>query len=293
MLSLQIKLLPLNQNSMNKKLICNTKELQLDEPIIMGILNIGDESFFDGGLYTDAKTAVDRALEMVKQGAKIIDIGAESTKPKAKKLNIEIELERLNNVVPILIKEFSNSEIIISVDTYKHEVMQNMLDIGVDLINDVYGFTQEKTQIMLSKYNCGVCIMHMQNNPSTMQDNPIYNDVITEVSEFLFRQAEQIKSKGVNKDRIILDPGFGFGKTLEHNIQLLKHFYEFKKLGYPCLAGLSRKSFLGQITGKTLEQRLAASLAGAVISVQNGANILRVHDVAETMDMMTILKHIR
>ncbi|MFM2344767.1 MAG: hypothetical protein RLZZ210_1379 [Pseudomonadota bacterium] len=275
---------------MNKKLICGSKELCLNESAIMGILNIGDESFFDGGLYIDTSKAINRALEMVEYGAKIIDIGAESTKPQAKKLDLDTELKRLNNIVPTLIKEFENTQIIISIDTYKHDVMQSMLDIGVDLINDVCGFADMNTQKMLANYSCGMCIMHMQNTPQNMQDKPEYEDVLTDVSNFLLERANQIQNYGIDKNRIILDPGFGFGKTLEHNIKILKHFREFENLGYICLAGLSRKSFLGQITGKDVENRLASSLAGGMIALQNGANILRVHDVAETMDMIKMIQ---
>jgi dihydropteroate synthase len=167
-----------------------------------------------------------------------------------------------------------------------------MLDLGVDLINDIYGFVEQETQTMIAKYNCAVCIMHMQNTPDNMQDNPVYDDVLAEISSFLYSRATELYNHGIAKNRIIIDPGFGFGKTLEHNIRLLKHFHKLQNLGYACLAGLSRKSFLGQITGKNADERLSASLAGAMLALQNGANILRVHDVDETRDILQVFNHI-
>jgi len=275
------------------KLICNDKILSLSNPVIMGILNIGSESFFDGGLYNNVTLAMDRAKQMVEDGALIIDIGAESTKPNASKLSLDTELEILQNIVPSLVKEFENTNIVISIDTYKYQTMQKMLDIGVDMINDIYGFRHENSQKIVSQYNCAVCTMHMQNEPYNMQVNPQYENPIQEIKKFLYNSAKSLISNGVDSNRVVIDPGFGFGKNLEHNIEILKNFNEFNTLGYATLSGLSRKSFLGLITNNTIENRLIDSVTGALISVQKGANIVRVHDVKSTNDALKIYNRIK
>jgi dihydropteroate synthase len=271
-------------------LVCGNKSILVKNPIVMGILNISEESFFDGGKYISCNAAIDRAFKMVSEGAKIIDIGAESTKPYAKIISADEELNLLNKIVPILVKEFNNTHIIISIDTYKDNVMKHMLDIGVDMINNIHGFTSEYSQNLIAEYACGACIMHMQNNPRNMQDNPQYINVTKEILSFLNKQASTLQEKGVCSNSIILDPGFGFGKTLQHNIEMMQSFEQFcnTNTGYHSLIGVSRKSFLGDITNRDLSERMPASIACAMIAMQKGVNIIRVHDVKQTMDAVSI-----
>ncbi len=269
------------------KFTANHKIIHLDKPIAMGILNVTSDSFFDGASYIKPSIAIDRAIELAQQGAKIIDIGAESTRPYAQYLSLQDELMLLNSIVPDIIRIFANTQIVVSIDTYKPEVMQAMLDMGVDMINDVNGFKDKASQDIVAAFNCGVCIMHMQNQPHNMQNQPYYNNVVQEVHNFLLQQANLLVSIGMEACRIMLDPGFGFGKTFNHNMLLLKQLNVFSNSSYACLAGLSRKSFLGVATQQEhAKNRLPASLGAAMLALQNGAHVLRVHDVAETMDII-------
>jgi dihydropteroate synthase len=267
----------------------NNKVINLDKPIAMGILNITTDSFFDGGNYIQPSIAIAKAIQMAEQGAQIIDVGAESTRPYANVLSLEDELAILTKIIPDIVHTFSNTNIIVSIDTYKPEVMQAMLNIGADMINDVSGFKNIASQKIVAAFNCAVCIMHMQNTPQNMQNQPYYTNIMQDIIYFLLQQAQALIALGIDACRIVLDPGFGFGKTFEHNMLLLKKFNMFSHLGYTCLAGLSRKSFLG--TAAQQEQaknRLSASLGAAMIALQQGAHILRVHDVAETMDIIRL-----
>ncbi|MFV1982105.1 MAG: dihydropteroate synthase [Thiohalomonadales bacterium] len=254
---------------------------------IMGVLNITPDSFSDGGQYTNADSALTQALKMVEQGANIIDIGGESTRPGARKISVDEELER---VIPVIEKIKLNSDVIISIDTSKPEVMVQAVDAGATLINDVNALQAESAIDVAKKLNVSVCLMHMQGTPASMQDSPIYTDVVSDVKLFLQQRVESCVQAGINKKKIIIDPGFGFGKTVKNNLILLKHLDEFKTLGLTILVGLSRKSMLASITERDVEYRLAGSLALVTLAVLNGATIVRVHDVAQTIDVMKVIQ---
>jgi len=242
----------------------------------MGILNITPDSFSDGNLYyNNLEKAVEHAIQMQKDGADIIDIGGESSKPGSIPVSAEEELRRVLPVIKILSKKL---EIPISVDTYKPEVADAALRAGAKMINDITGLTNPDMLKVAAKKNTPVIIMHMQGEPKTMQKDPRYKDVIEDIHDFFESRIKDAKKLGLTN--LILDPGIGFGKTKEHNLTILKHLNNFKDLGYPILVGPSRKSFLGAITGSTVEQRLEATIAAVTIARLNGANILRVHDVA-------------
>lgn len=251
----------------------------------MGILNVTPDSFSDGGQFQTLDGAISRAEQMIRDGVDIIDIGGESSRPGAQALPLELELERIMPVIYAL-RDCGKP---LSIDTYKPEVMREAVLAGVDMINDIQGFRSEEARQAAADGNVGLCIMHMQNTPEQMQIQPHYKDVNSEVLDFLHKRVKELEQLGVKRERVCIDPGFGFGKTLEHNISMLHNIAHFQRaLGLPLLAGLSRKSMLGAITGKPVEQRLAGSLASALAALSRGAKILRVHDVAETADAIKV-----
>jgi len=259
-------------------------------PIIMGILNATPDSFSDGGRFRTPQDAIVQAEQMIADGVDLIDIGGESTRPGAEAISLQEELDR---VLPI-IEALKDCGIPLSVDTYKAETMRQSLRAGVDCVNDIWALRQEgAVDAVMENSSCGIVLMHMQRNPQTMQFDPEYVDVISEVMQFLRERAELLVQKGVYKDRIAIDPGFGFGKSLEHNLNMLSNFGTFSKLSYPVLAGISRKSMIGKITGKDTNGRVAASVAAAVMAADRGAKIIRVHDVPETVDALKLWEAIQ
>lgn len=250
----------------------------------MGILNITPDSFSDGSQYNSVDLAYERAREMQRAGVDIIDIGGESTRPGAAEVTAEDEIER---VVPV-IQKLKSIQIPISIDTSKAKVMQAAIEAGAGMINDVRALQEENALQMAAKLQVPVCLMHMQGQPRSMQKAPDYSNVVEQVIGFLHQRVKACENAGLDKSLISLDPGFGFGKNLRHNLELLDQLDRIVELGLPVLAGLSRKSMLGQITGKSVEQRLPASLAVAQIAMQKDAKIIRVHDVAETNDVRQV-----
>ncbi|MGB1297169.1 MAG: dihydropteroate synthase [Psychrobium sp.] len=268
----------------------NNKTLDLSQPQIMGILNVTPDSFSDGGKFNQQDVAVKQALQMIDDGATIIDIGGESTRPGAALVSLD---EELNRVIPVIKAIREVSKVWISIDTSKAQVMKQAIAAGADLINDVRALSEEGALTVAAKANVPVCIMHMQGQPKTMQDNPSYIDVIDEVCEFLESRITECISAGIKRENIILDPGFGFGKTMEHNFRLVNKFSQFLKFELPLLAGLSRKSMFDHLLGLKVEERLASSLTGALLCAQQGAHILRVHDVKETSHMLKVMQAVR
>jgi dihydropteroate synthase len=257
----------------------------LAKPIVMGILNVTPDSFSDGGRYQSLDHAISHAEQMLEDGVDIIDIGGESSRPGSQPLSLDEELAR---VIPVIyaLRDCGRP---ISIDTYKPKVMREAIIAGADMINDIRGFASPESRAAVQGSDVGLCIMHMQNAPENMQQQPLYADVNSEVSNFLKQRCENLITDGVDKNRICVDPGFGFGKTLEHNLALLQNIAKLKEeLGVPVLAGLSRKNMIGAITGKPIERRMAGSVAAALAAVAHGAHIVRVHDVAETVDAIKV-----
>lgn len=269
----------------NTTIQCASRELKLDSPVVMGILNVTPDSFSDGGLFNHVETALRQAEKMHADGALIIDIGGESTRPGAKSVSESKELDR---VIPIIEKIHQELDVITSIDTSKAVIMKEAANAGVGMINDVMALRADGALEAAQQTGLPVCLMHMKGEPRTMQSEPQYADVVCEVKDFLTQRIEQCLAQGIKKEQIIIDPGFGFGKTLAHNVTLFKQLGAFKELGFPVLVGASRKSMIGQITGKSIEERLAGSLALATLAAINGAAIIRVHDVAETVDAIKI-----
>lgn len=263
------------------------KVLDLNSPKVMGILNVTPDSFSDGGSYTNIDSALKQAEKMIEQGASIIDIGGESTRPGASDVSLENELDR---VIPVIEKIHENLDCWISIDTSKAKVMLEAVNAGADLINDVRALSEEGALAAAVQADVPVCLMHMQGAPRSMQSAPEYEDVVAEVKSFLLQRVSRCLDAGIRKDNIILDLGFGFGKQLKHNFQLLAATREFVDLGYPLLTGFSRKSMFGQLLDRDINSRLAGSLAGALIAAQQGSQIIRVHDVAETVDVIKVLQ---
>ena len=259
-------------------------------PIVMGILNATPDSFSDGGMFRTAKDALAQAELMIACGVDLIDIGGESTRPGAEPVALQEELDR---VLPV-IEGLKDCGIPLSIDTYKAETMRQALAAGVDCVNDIWALRQEgAVNAVLESKNCGIVLMHMQRDPLTMQFNPDYMNVIEEVRHFLKERADLLIEGGIEFDRIAIDPGFGFGKSLEHNLSMLANFSQFSSLGFPVLAGISRKSMLGKVTGKETNDRVSASVAAAVMAADRGAKIVRVHDVPETIDALKLWEAIQ
>ena len=253
---------------------------------VMGILNTTPDSFSDGGLWADRQRAVEHALAMVAAGADIIDVGGESTRPGAQAVSAREELDR---VVPVIEAIAAQTSATVSVDTSKPEVMKAAVAAGAGLINDVFALRQPGALEAAAGLGVPVCLMHMQGRPRDMQANPDYSDVVTEVESFLLQRAQACEAAGISRGDIFIDPGFGFGKTLEHNIALFRALPRLCRNGYPVLVGVSRKSMLGALTGKPLEERLAGSVAAAILAARQGAALVRVHDVAATVDGLKVL----
>ena len=262
-------------------------DLNFKNPQIMGVLNVTPDSFSDGGRFSRIGNAVDQALLMIKSGASIIDVGGESTRPGSIKVSLEDELER---VIPVIKAIRLNSDVVISVDTSKPKVMREAVEAGANLINDVYALRQPGALEMAASLDVAVCLMHMQENPKTMQNQPEYTEVIEDVGAFFCERLKACQQAGIKQSNIILDPGFGFGKTLDHNLSLLAHLDKFKQYGRPLLVGLSRKSMWGELLGKKVDERVSASVISALLAIINGAAIVRVHDVAEMAEALTIYK---
>jgi dihydropteroate synthase len=269
---------------------CGKFQLDLSIPRVMGIVNVTPDSFSDGGKLSSTTLAVEHALKLVEEGANILDIGGESTRPNATPVSLQQELDR---VIPVIEALISQVNIPLSIDTYKPQVMQSAIAVGVSIINDVRALQEDGALEVVANSNVGVCLMHMQGTPRTMQINPQYSDVVAEVKAFLAVRLEACIHAGIGASRIVLDPGFGFGKTSEHNITLLQKLESFATLGQPILVGLSRKSVLGQITGNDVDARLYASIAASVLSVMKGAKILRVHDVKATVEALKVVSSIQ
>lgn len=269
---------------MTSHLCCGRYRLSLDHPLVMGIVNVTPDSFSDGGRYGDAAQAIAHARQLVEEGADILDIGGESSRPGAQTVAAEEELRRILRVVESL----TDIGVPLSVDTVKPEVMRQAVVAGAVIINDITALRAPGALEAAAESGAAVCMMHMQGEPRTMQADPRYADVVAEVHDFLTQRVAAAQAAGIGKERIIVDPGFGFGKRLAHNLTLLRHLDRFDDLGACVLAGLSRKSMLGEITGREVSQRDAASVAAALIAVKNGAKILRVHDVAATRDALKI-----
>jgi len=274
--------------SSSVELQCGRYRLSVGEaarPLVMGVLNVTPDSFSDGGLFDAHDRAIAHARQMLADGADMIDIGGESTRPGAPPLSVEEELSR---VLPVLdaLRDCGKP---LSVDTRRAVVMREVLNAGADMINDISGFRDADSLAAVSDSTCAICIMHMQGDPQSMQLSPQYQDVAAEVSEFLLDQLNAAIAAGIDQDRVCIDPGYGFGKTAEHNLTLFHHQSLLQQsIGVPLLAGLSRKSTIGLITGRSVQERLAGSLAAAVVAAERGARIIRVHDVAETVDALKV-----
>jgi len=259
--------------------------IDLGTPRVMGIVNITPDSFSDGGRHAGTPAALAHCERLLKDGADILDIGGESTRPGSDPVPVEEELAR---VLPVL-RGALTLGVPVSVDTVKPEVMRAALDLGADIVNDVNGLRQSGAMEAVAAHpSCGICLMHMQGEPKSMQEHPHYDDVVADVARFLAERIATLTARGVARERLTLDPGVGFGKTVAHNFELLARQRELLALGVPLLAGWSRKSSLGAVTGRPVEQRLAASVAAALAAALQGASILRVHDVAETVDALKL-----
>jgi dihydropteroate synthase len=258
--------------------------LDLSRPLVMGVVNVTPDSFSDGGRFFNGKDAVSHALRLAEEGADIIDVGGESSRPGALPVSVAQELDR---VLPVL-EGLKGIEKPISVDTRRPEVMQAALRAGASMINDIEALQAPGAVEAVAKSQCAVCLMHKKGEPATMQKDPHYDDVVAEVRRFLDERAVACERAGIARERIVIDPGFGFGKTVAHNLELLRRLAELGKLGLTVAAGWSRKSSLGKLTGQPVEERLAGSLAAALLALQGGATILRVHDVKETRDVIAV-----
>ena len=268
---------------------CGAFRLSVSRPLIMGIVNVTPDSFSDGGQHATSEAAIAHALRLIEDGADMLDIGGESTRPGALPASLEVELQR---VIPV-VEALRSQDIPLSVDTSKVEVMRAALAAGADMINDVNALRAPGALEALAVSPAAICFMHMRGEPRTMQEAPHYQDVVSEVREFLKERLDAALALGIARGRLVIGPGFGFGKTLEHNLELLRRLAAFQELGVPVLAGLSRKSMLGKITGLEVGERLIPSVAAALIAAQKGANILRVHDVRETRQALQVLAAIQ
>lgn len=257
------------------------------KPLLMGVLNVTPDSFYDGNRYINNDKALSHAMQMVEDGADIIDIGGESTKPYTKPISVTEELERTIPIIELIRK---HADVCISIDTYKQKVMEEAVSAGADLINDIYGLQQVTNFDALQKLNVPIIISHIQGNPEFMQQNPEYPDGIIDTINFYFKQKIDLcASYKINKENIILDPGFGFGKTVEHNLDILNNIKKFKIHNLPIMLGVSRKSTIGSILNKNVNERLIGSIAAACFSIMQGVNIIRAHDVDETSQAIKML----
>ncbi|WP_210442843.1 dihydropteroate synthase [Vibrio crassostreae] len=265
----------------------HNKTLVLDRPHVMGILNVTPDSFSDGGKFNSLDNALLQAKRMIQAGVSIIDIGGESTRPGAPDVSLEEELAR---VIPAIKAIRAKFDVWISIDTSKAEVMRQAVEAGADLINDVRALQEPGALEAAADANVPVCLMHMKGQPRTMQANPNYDDVLTDVEAFLKERVEACEAVGISKEQLILDPGFGFGKTIEHNYHLLAHLEKFHRLGLPVLAGMSRKSMIFKLLNKAPADCMVASVTCATIAAIKGAQIIRVHDVEDTLEAMKIIE---
>ncbi|TAL89782.1 MAG: dihydropteroate synthase [Candidimonas sp.] len=263
---------------------CGRFELTLDRPLIMGVVNITPDSFSDGALYFEADAAIAHARDLIAQGADIVDIGAESTRPGADSVSAVDEFGRL---LPVL-EALRDAGVPLSVDTFKPAVMRQALGAGADMINDIYGFRHPGAIEAVAASSCGLCVMHMQGEPRTMQQAPHYDDVLGEVKQFLQERLDVLLREGVSRRRIVLDPGFGFGKTPAQNYLLLQGLTQLQIADIPLLLGVSRKSMIGHVIGRPADQRVAGSIAAALAGIARGASIVRVHDVGATADAIKV-----
>jgi dihydropteroate synthase len=269
---------------------CADKTLDLSQPVVMGVLNVTPDSFSDGGRFFSVEAAVAHGVRLAEEGAALIDVGGESTRPGAEPVGAEQELER---VIPVIERLRAATSAIISVDTSKAEVMRAASAAGAGLINDVRALREPGALAAAAASGCAVCLMHMQGEPRTMQHAPSYADVVGEVRAFLAGRVAESSAAGLNPERLAVDPGFGFGKTLEHNLALLRRLGELAADGPPVLVGLSRKSMLGTLTGRAAGERVYGSVALAVIAALNGARIIRAHDVAATVEALKVTAAVR
>lgn len=272
---------------LNMILYSNNKSLDLSTPVVMGILNVTPDSFSDGGKFNAPAAALAQAEKMIKAGVSIIDIGGESTRPGAPEVLVEEELQR---VIPAIKAIREKYDVWISIDTSKAQVMEQAIAAGVDLINDVRALQEPGALAVAAKAQVPICLMHMQGQPRSMQHSPSYQDVLKEVSEFLEERVAACQEVGIAKELLILDPGFGFGKTIEHNYHLLAHLEVFQQLGLPILAGMSRKSMVFKLLDKKPAECMVASVTCATIAAMKGAQIIRVHDVEETVEAMRVIQ---
>lgn len=269
------------------RLPCGSRTLDLSRPQVMGILNVTPDSFSDGGRYNRIDAALRHAEQMLEAGAAIIDVGGESTRPGAPPVSAEEELQRVAPVVEQLVYRL---DALVSVDTSSPALMREAALLGAGMINDVRSLSRDGALQAAAQGNLAVCLMHMQGEPQTMQDSPQYDDVTTAVRTFLADRVAACEAAGIARERLLIDPGFGFAKTLAHNLSLFRHMQALHDLHLPLLVGVSRKSMIGKVLGREVDQRLAGSLALAALAVQQGAHILRVHDVAETVDVLRMLE---
>jgi len=268
------------------RLLCGSRVLDLARPQVMGILNVTPDSFSDGGRFSQRDAALRHAEAMVNAGASLIDVGGESTRPGARPVSPAEELERVAPVVEVIAAEL---DVIVSVDTSTPVVMRECAGLGAGLINDVRALRRDGALDAAADSGLPVCLMHMRGEPGSMQQNPQYTDVVAEVCDFLGERLAACAAAGISAERVILDPGFGFAKALEHNLGLLKHLEALHAFGRPLLVGVSRKSMIGQVLGREVGERLSGSLALAALALVKGAHILRVHDVAETVDVVRMI----
>lgn len=268
------------------ELDCSGRIVNLSQPRIMGILNVTPDSFSDGGQWLAKPEAVQHALAMQEAGADIIDVGGESTRPGAQPVSLQQELDR---VIPVIEAIATQLTVPVSVDTSKPEVMRAAVVAGAGMINDVFALQQEGAVDAAAELDVPVCLMHMSGEPRVMQNNPAYDDVVDEVRQFLLQRAKLCEENGIQKRNIVLDPGFGFGKNLQHNISLFQALPSLAETGYPILVGVSRKAMIGQLMGRQAESRLPGSITAAALAVLKGAALVRVHDVAETRDALNVV----
>ena len=274
---------------------CAGRTLSFDRPVVMGVINTTPDSFFDGGLlYRDARLDINQALtrarDMVSEGARVLDIGGESTRPGAAAVSVAEEMDR---VLPLIERIHAELDVVVSVDTSTPALMSEAARRGAGLINDVRALTREGALAAAADSGLPVCLMHMQGEPGSMQVDPHYEDVVTEVSDYLVARVAACTAAGIAPQRLLLDPGFGFGKTVAHNLVLLRELPRLGALGFPLLVGLSRKSMIGKLLGREVGQRLPASLALALLAVERGAGVVRTHDVAATVDALAMVTALR